>query len=36
MVNREALEGMTAEQVMTLLQDVKEQRSAAIPKILVK
>ncbi len=30
MVNKEALEGMTAEQVMQLLQEVKERRRAAI------
>ena len=30
MVNKDALEGMTAEQVMQLLQEVKEQRRTAI------
>lgn len=32
MVNKEALEGMTAEQVMQLLQEVKERRRAAIAR----
>ena len=30
MVNKDALEGMTAEQVMQLLQEVKERRRTAI------